>query len=107
LRAKPLVTVSLKALGHQGPGRPHRRAVRISGGDPERLGLAAEPAAEVGLEAWFAPFPCELTAGEMLELYDCAERDSAHDLELASYDVVKILADTPSPAAWPWNPKQP
>ena len=44
----------------------HCTAVRVSGGDPDRLGVAAEHAAAAGLEVWFAPFPCELTTEEML-----------------------------------------
>ena len=53
----------------------HCNAVRISGGDPGRLSTAAEAAAAAGLEVWFAPFPCELTLDEMLELFaDCARR---------------------------------
>ena len=39
----------------------HCTAVRVSGGDPERLSVAAELAAAEGLEVWFAPFPCEMT----------------------------------------------
>jgi hypothetical protein len=53
----------------------HANAVRIMGGDPERLELAATAAAELGLEVWFSPYPLELTAGELLSLFaDCAER---------------------------------
>lgn len=53
----------------------HCTAVRVMGGDPERLEAAAACAAGLGLEVWFSPYPLELTAGEMLELFaDCAER---------------------------------
>ena len=53
----------------------HANAVRIMGGDPERLELAATIAAELGLEVWFSPYPLELTTGELLSLFaDCAER---------------------------------
>jgi hypothetical protein len=53
----------------------HANAVRIMGGDPERLELAATSAAELGLEVWFSPYPLELTADELLSLFaDCAER---------------------------------
>jgi hypothetical protein len=56
----------------------HCDAVRISGGDPERLTVAAEAAAAAGLEIWFAPFPCELPADELLSvLTDCADRAEA------------------------------
>ena len=50
-------------------------AVRVTGGDPARLELAAAHAADLGLEVWFSPYPLELTADEMLALFpDCAER---------------------------------
>ncbi|WP_027946655.1 hypothetical protein [Amycolatopsis taiwanensis] len=53
----------------------HCTAVRIMGGDPERLELAATHAADLGLEVWFSPYPLELTTDEMLSLFaDCAER---------------------------------
>ncbi|GAA2760373.1 hypothetical protein [Actinopolymorpha rutila] len=53
----------------------HCTAVRVIGGDPERLELAATYAADLGLEVWFAPYPLELTADRMLGLIaDCAER---------------------------------
>jgi hypothetical protein len=53
----------------------HADAVRIMGGDPERLELAATIAAELGLEIWFSPYPLELTTDELLSLFaDCAER---------------------------------
>jgi hypothetical protein len=53
----------------------HCNAVRVMGGDPERLELAATCAAELGLEVWFSPYPLELTTDELLSLFaDCAER---------------------------------
>lgn len=53
----------------------HCNAVRITGGDPDRIEATARYAADVGLEVWFSPFPCELTNAEMLALFtDCAER---------------------------------
>jgi len=53
----------------------HCNAVRISGGDPERLSVAARLAAAEGLEVWFAPFPCELSPEENLDLLaECAGR---------------------------------
>ena len=53
----------------------HCAAVRITGGDPERLTVAAEAAAAAGLDVWFSPMPCELDAGEMLAVFeDCAGR---------------------------------
>ena len=53
----------------------HCTAVRITGGDPERLELAAGLAADAGLEVWLSPFTSDLTEDEMLDLLvDCAER---------------------------------
>ncbi|MEV5746584.1 hypothetical protein AB0L00_02100 [Actinoallomurus sp. NPDC052308] len=67
----------------------HCTAVRISGGDPERLTVAAEHAAAAGLEVWFAPFPCELTTEQMLPLFtDCAER--AEDIRRGGTEAVLV-----------------
>src|SRR5215207_6108670 len=53
----------------------HCNAVRVTGGDPDRLEIAAGIAADLGLEVWFSPFTCDLTYQEMLDLLaDCAER---------------------------------
>jgi hypothetical protein len=53
----------------------HCTAVRITGGDPERLERAASLAADAGLEVWFSPFTSDLTEDAMLDLLvDCAER---------------------------------
>jgi hypothetical protein len=53
----------------------HCNAVRVTGGDPDRLEVAASRAAEAGLEVWFSPFTCDLTTDELLAfLADCAER---------------------------------
>jgi hypothetical protein len=54
----------------------HCNAVRVSGGDPDRLEIAAGLAADLGLEVWFSPFtPIDITRDEMLALLaDCAER---------------------------------
>lgn len=53
----------------------HCTAVRVVGGDPDRLEVAARFAAGLGMEVWFSPYPLELTADEMLSLFaDCAER---------------------------------
>jgi hypothetical protein len=50
-------------------------AIRISGGDLERMTVAAQAAAAEGLEVWFSPFPVEVPAGDLLSLFrDCAER---------------------------------
>jgi hypothetical protein len=57
----------------------HCDAVRITGGDPQRLAVAAGHAADAGLEVWFSPFPCELPATELLPYFaDCA--DHAQDV---------------------------
>jgi hypothetical protein len=53
----------------------HCDAVRVTGGNPERLEIAAAYAAEVGLEVWFCPFTNNLTGDEFLDLLaDCADR---------------------------------
>ena len=53
----------------------HCTAVRVMGGDPDRIERAAACAARLGLEVWFSPYPLESTAAEMLSLFaDCAER---------------------------------
>jgi hypothetical protein len=67
----------------------HCTAVRISGGDPARLTVAGEHAAAAGLQVWFAPFPCDLTAAELVPYFaDCAER--AQDLRDGGADVVLV-----------------
>ena len=53
----------------------HCNAVRITGGDADRLETAALFAAEAGLEVWFCPFTCGLTMDELLSFFaTCAER---------------------------------
>lgn len=53
----------------------HCNAVRVIGGDPERLEFAAACAADLGLEVWLSPYPLGLSPDEMLSLFaDCAER---------------------------------
>ena len=53
----------------------HCTAVRITGGEPDRLEIAASHAADAGLEVWFSPFTCDLTTDELLALLtDCAAR---------------------------------
>jgi hypothetical protein len=64
-------------------------AVRVTGGDPERLAIAADIAADLGLEVWFSPFTCDLTYAEMLDLLaDCAER--AERLRTQGAEVVLV-----------------
>jgi hypothetical protein len=53
----------------------HCTAVRLTGGDPERLDIAARHAADLGLEVWFSPFTYELEQDALLDLLlDCADR---------------------------------
>jgi hypothetical protein len=53
----------------------HCTAVRITGGNPDRLEIAATHAADAGLEVWLCPFTNGLTQDELLALLaDCAER---------------------------------
>jgi hypothetical protein len=64
-------------------------AVRITGGDPDRLSVAAQAAADHGLQVWFSPFPCELAADQTAAfLLECAER--AQRLRRAGADVVLV-----------------
>lgn len=59
-------------------GELHCDAVRVSGRDPERLSTAARYAAAAGLEVWFAPFPVDLPAEQLLPFFvDCAQRAEA------------------------------
>jgi len=53
----------------------HCNVVRITGGNADRLEIAALHAAHAGLEVWFSPFTSDLTTDELLDfLADCAER---------------------------------
>jgi hypothetical protein len=59
-------------------GDLHCDAVRVSGREGERLGMAARHAADAGLEVWFAPFPVDLPPRQLLPfLTDCAQRAEA------------------------------
>ncbi|GAB2681703.1 hypothetical protein [Nocardia goodfellowii] len=61
----------------------HCDAVRITGDDPERLTVAAQHAVDAGLEVWFSPFPCELSADQLLPYFaDCAVRADAVGAEV-------------------------
>ncbi|MGH8881141.1 MAG: hypothetical protein ACRD0P_27940, partial [Stackebrandtia sp.] len=65
----------------------HCDAVRITGGDVDRLKTAATAAADAGLEVWLCPFTNELPADELLELLaDCATH--AETLRTAGNEVV-------------------
>lgn len=56
----------------------HCTAVRITGGDLDRLAIAATHAADAGLDVWICPFTNGLTQDALLALLadcaDCAER---------------------------------
>lgn len=53
----------------------HCTAVRITGGDADRLATAAEAAASRGLEVWYCPFTCDLSPEQLQEfLVDAADR---------------------------------
>src|SRR5215470_19738827 len=53
----------------------HCNAVRITGGNVDRLEIAATHAAAAGLEVWLSPFTNDLTTDELVTvLADCAER---------------------------------
>ncbi len=68
----------------------HCNAVRVTGGDAERLEVAARLAAEAGLEVWFAPFTCDLSFEQMIDLLaDCAGR--AERLRQQGAEVVLVL----------------
>jgi len=67
----------------------HCNAVRVTGGDPERLKIAATYAADAGLEVWVCPFTNGLTQDELLDLLaDCAEH--AERLRRSGAEVVML-----------------
>lgn len=67
----------------------HCNVVRVTGGDPDRLSLAAELAGDAGLEVWFSPFTCDLSEAEMLTLLgECA--DHAERLRRRGVEVVFV-----------------
>ena len=47
----------------------HCDAVRITGGDLNRLKVASEHAASAGLTVWLSPFPTEMTRDELLPYF--------------------------------------
>jgi hypothetical protein len=47
----------------------HCQSIRVSGGDLDRVDVAAGHAAELGLEVWYAPFPVDLTPEETIALH--------------------------------------
>ncbi|TMV48742.1 hypothetical protein FE783_16990 [Paenibacillus mesophilus] len=67
----------------------HCTAVRVTGGEPVRLEIAAQAAAAAGLEVWFSPFTNDLDQDELLVLLaDCAER--AERLRTSGAEVVMV-----------------
>ena len=67
----------------------HCTAVRITGGDPDRLEIAATHAAAAGLEVWISPFTNGLTMDELLDvLARCA--DFAEQLREKGVEVVLL-----------------
>lgn len=67
----------------------HCTAVRVTGGDPDRLEVAAQAAAAAGLEVWFSPFTNELDQEELLALLaDCASR--AERLRITGAEVIMV-----------------
>lgn len=70
----------------------HCNAVRVTGGNADRLEIAAAHAVDAGLEAWLSPFTCDLTTDELLDfLADCAERaERAERLRKQGAEVVVV-----------------
>ena len=67
----------------------HCNAVRITGGDLERLKTAASSAAAAGLEVWLSPFTTDLTADGLLDfLAGCA--DHAERLRRQGAEIVLL-----------------
>lgn len=67
----------------------HCTAVRVTGGEPDRLEIAAQAAATAGLEVWFSPFTNDLDQEELLALLaDCADR--AERLRVTGAEVVMV-----------------
>ncbi len=67
----------------------HCNAVRITGGDADRLEIAAQLAAAEGLEVWYSPFTCGLTIEELISfLVECAQR--AEDIRRTGAEVVYL-----------------
>ncbi|XXX80731.1 hypothetical protein WMF30_18410 [Sorangium sp. So ce134] len=70
-------------------GDLHCTAVRITGGDLDRLKIAATCAAAAGLETWICPFTTDLTGDELLDLLaECA--DHGERLRRAGSEVVIV-----------------
>ncbi|MPZ85724.1 MAG: hypothetical protein GEV28_37250 [Actinophytocola sp.] len=70
----------------------HCTAARLTGGDADRLEIAATLAADAGLEVWLSPFTCGLTIDALLDVVvDCAERaERAERLRRRGAEVVLL-----------------
>lgn len=66
-------------------------AVRITGGDLDRLSIAARHAADAGLEIWFSPQPCELGSAQMQLMFDDASRRAQQLQDSSGAEVVLVL----------------
>ena len=66
-------------------------AVRITGGDLDRLSIAARHAADAGLEVWFSPQPCELGMAQMRLMFDDASRRAQQLQDSSGAGVVLVL----------------
>jgi hypothetical protein len=50
----------------------HSAAIRTTGRDPDRIGIAARAAKAAGLEVWLSPLPVDLSPDEVLAMFtDC------------------------------------
>lgn len=59
----------------------HCTAVRIMGGDAQRIEVATQFAAELGLEVWVSPYPLELDELDSLKLIvDCARSAETYSI---------------------------
>jgi len=67
----------------------HCTAVRLTGGDLERLKIAAGHAAAAGLEVWISPFTTDLTGDELLDFL-AALADHAEGLRRQGAEVVLL-----------------
>lgn len=68
----------------------HCTAIRISGSEPQRIALAADFTLKEGLEVWFAPFPCDMTADELVPYFVASAR-IAEGLRQRTPHVVFVL----------------